>query len=213
MDPGIYDRISWFVCRTDSPEEKSHPVINGIVFAVKVFLILLMPVLFIYVDNWFTYRCADLIAAIDIILISDVVASILEFAIRKIRQHKDKDSEKKPCNLKLIAVANVVICLGIALYGSINARNVTMNKHTWTAERLQTSHTFAYASDIHAENSHMVKNLIKFKDQVNEAQPEFVILGGDVTDEKSSYEDMVNAWQIISEIDAPVYFVYGNHDR
>lgn len=51
MDPGIHHRISWFVCRTDSPEEKSHPVINGIVFAVKVFLILLMPVLFIYVDN------------------------------------------------------------------------------------------------------------------------------------------------------------------
>ena len=71
----------------------------------------------------------------------------------------------------------------------------------------------AYASDIHAENDHMIKNLIQFRDQVNEVQPEFVILGGDVTDERTSYEVMVEAWRIISEINAPVYFVYGNHDR
>lgn len=144
---------------------------------------------------------------------SDIAASVLEFAVRKIRQHKDKNAEKKPCRLVFLAVAETVICLCIALYGSINARHVIMNEHTWTAGGLKTPHTFAYVSDIHAENSHMAKNLIQFRDQVNQVQPEFVILGGDVTDEKTSHEDMLNAWRIISEIKVPVYFVYGNHDR
>ena len=193
--------------------KRKLPVINVIVFAVKVFLILLMPVLFIHVDNWFTYRCADLIAAIDIVLLGDVSASIVEFVVRMVKQYKDKSSGKQPCQIKLIAVTGAVISICIALYGSINARNVIMNEHTFTAGGLRQPHTFAYASDIHAENDHMIKNLIKFKDQVNEAQPEFVILGGDVTDEKTSYEDMVEAWKIISEINAPVYFVYGNHER
>ena len=193
--------------------KRKLPVINAIIFGIKVFLVLLMPVIFIHVDNWFTYRCADLVAVIDIVILSDVAASIVEFVVRNIRQLKDKSSEKQPCQIKMIAVIGAVVCIGVALYGSINARHVTMNTHTWAVEGLKQQHTFAYASDIHAEDDHMEKNLIKFRDQVNKMKPEFVILGGDVTDEKSSYDEMVHAWKIISEIDAPVYFVYGNHDR
>ncbi|MCR4762956.1 MAG: hypothetical protein K5696_05455 [Lachnospiraceae bacterium] len=58
--------------------KRKLPIINAIVFAVKLFLILLMPVLFIYVDTWFTYRCADLVAVMDIVLLSDIFASIVE---------------------------------------------------------------------------------------------------------------------------------------
>ncbi len=192
--------------------KRKLPVVNAIVFAVKAFLILYMPVLFINVDNWFTYRCADLIAVMDIVIISDVVASIVEFVVRKVRQRRDKSSEKQPCQTKLIAVTGAVVCICVALYGSINARDVVMNEHTWTAEGLKQPHTFAFASDIHAEDDHMIKNLMKFRDQVNAVQPEFVIIGGDVTDEKTSYEEMVEAWKIISEINVPVYFVYGNHE-
>ena len=49
--------------------------------------------------------------------------------------------------------------------------------------------------------------------QINAAAPEFVILGGDVTDELTSFNDMVLTYQNLSRIEAPVYFVYGNHDR
>lgn len=164
--------------------KRKLPVVNAIVFAVKAFLILYMPVLFINVDNWFTYRCADLIAVMDIVIISDVVASIVEFVVRKVRQRRDKSSEKQPCQTKLIAVTGAVVCICVALYGSINARDVVMNEHTWTAEGLKQPHTFAFASDIHAEDDHMIKNLMKFRDQVNAVQPEFVIIGGDVTDEQ-----------------------------
>ena len=68
--------------------KRKLPVINAIVFAVKIFLILFMPVLFIYIDNSFTYRCADLIASMDIVLLSDFAAGIVEIVVRKIRQHK-----------------------------------------------------------------------------------------------------------------------------
>ena len=192
---------------------KRHPLLKAVVFALKLFLILFMPVLFIHVDNWFTYRCADLIAAVDIVLISDVAADIAEAVVRHIRQLKSKSTAGLPCQTRLIAALGAVFCILIILYGSINAGNVIRNDHTWKAEGLRQPHTFAYASDIHAENDHMIENLIRFCDQVNEAKPEFVILGGDVTDEKTSYEVMVRTWQIISGIDAPVYFVYGNHDR
>lgn len=192
--------------------KRELPVIKAIIFVVKILLILYMPILFIYIDNWFTYRCADLIAATDIVLLGDFAAGIVEFVVRKVRQYRDKSSGRLPCQIKLIAVTGVIFCICITLYGSFNATHVVMNEHTWTAEGLRQKHTFAYASDIHAENDHMIKNLVKFRDQVNEAQPEFVILGGDVTDEKTSYEDMVEVWKIISEIKAPVYFVYGNHE-
>lgn len=189
------------------------PVLKAVVFVVRLFLILLMPILFIHVDNWFTYRCADLIAAVDIVLLSDAAAEIVESAVRRVRQFISKGSGKQPCQLRLIAALGAAFCILITLYGSINTGNVIRNDHTWKAKGLRQPHTFAYASDIHAENDHVIRNLARFCDQVNEAKPEFVILGGDVTDEKTSYEVMVRTWQIISEIDVPVYFVYGNHDR
>jgi predicted MPP superfamily phosphohydrolase len=40
-----------------------------------------------------------------------------------------------------------------------------------------------------------------------------VVLGGDITDELTSFEDMNRVYQILSDIDTPVYFVHGNHDR
>ncbi|MBR1452957.1 MAG: metallophosphoesterase, partial [Candidatus Methanomethylophilaceae archaeon] len=49
--------------------------------------------------------------------------------------------------------------------------------------------------------------------QVNESKAEFLILGGDTTDELTSYDDMIETFEILSTVKIPVYYVYGNHDR
>ncbi|MBQ9272964.1 MAG: metallophosphoesterase, partial [Mogibacterium sp.] len=50
-------------------------------------------------------------------------------------------------------------------------------------------------------------------DQINSENPEFVILGGDVTDELTTYDDMLATYMNLSALKAPTYFIYGNHDR
>lgn len=48
--------------------------------------------------------------------------------------------------------------------------------------------------------------------QVNQSDAKFLILGGDVTDELTTCEDMVETYRILSTVDIPMYMIYGNHD-
>ncbi len=111
---------------------------------------------------------------------------------RKRSSHTHELLEKYQTNTSIL-----VFCISLALYGSINARNVVMNEHTWTAEGLKQPHTFAYASDIHAEDDHMIKNLIKFRDQVNSMQPDPEFFGGRTYTDEQLVENIRAAGVII----------------
>ena len=44
-------------------------------------------------------------------------------------------------------------------------------------------------------------------------KPEFIILGGDITDDYTSKEEMEKTYKVFGELDIPVYYIHGNHDR
>ncbi len=187
--------------------------IKAIVFVVKLVLIVITAGLFFTINSKFTYRHGDILNGVYIVLVADAAADIVEFLIRFIKQHLDSTKEQKNCLLALIGILSAVFCVSYFVYGFMNATHVHMKQHTWKAEGISGSHTFAFASDLHADSAISMDLLREFCRQVNEADPEFVILGGDVTDELTSYDEMIEAYQILSEIRAPKYFIYGNHDR
>ena len=193
--------------------KKRIPALRVFVFVIKVLLIPAAALFFVAIESPVAYRRADIIAAAYIVLFSDVCASIVEYVIRKLRKSKEKRAKNSFCQLKLIGFLSIVFCLCIFAYGYVNAGNIKAKKHTWTAEGLTQAHTFAFAADLHVGSARSMENLQEFCRQVNEAAPEFVILGGDVTDELTSYDDMRTAYSVLSKIEAPVFFIYGNHDR
>ena len=95
----------------------------------------------------------------------------------------------------------------------MNSQQYVKTVHEWNAEGLIRPHTFAFVSDIHAGSAQPVEKLHDLCHQINESKPEFVILCGDVTDEFTTLEEMEATYAILSEIDAPTYYIYGNHDR
>ena len=193
--------------------KKKHPVIRVIVFILKVLLVPGMGLLFVAVESSFAYVRGDVLAAAYFAFFGDVLASIIEYIIRKIRKPGGKTAGKHVCRLALLGVLSLLFSMGFFAYGVFNAGDVRMKEHKWTAEGLQKTHTFAFAADLHASTSQSLDNLREFCIQVNAASPEFVILGGDITDELTSYENMAEAYSLLSKIEAPVYFIYGNHDR
>ena len=48
---------------------------------------------------------------------------------------------------------------------------------------------------------------------VKAEQPDFLVLGGDITDDYTTKEEMEATFALFKEIGFPVYYVYGNHDR
>ena len=191
--------------------KKEHRVARTIVFILKLLLIPASALLFVAIECRFSYAHGDIICALYVALIGDCAASIVEYLIRRLGKKTDQD--KAACKQKLIAVLSMVFCATVTIYGALNAWNITMRTHEWTAKGLTQEHTFAFAADLHTGSAQTMDTLREFVDQVNDADPEFVILGGDVVDELTSHEEMLETFDILSKLEAPTYFIYGNHDR
>ena len=101
----------------------------------------------------------------------------------------------------------------ILAFGIANAETIHTDAHRWQADGLDQEHTFAFAADLHTGSAQSMDALREFCRQVNASEAEFLILGGDITDELTTYDDMVETYRILSAIEIPVYMVYGNHDR
>lgn len=193
--------------------KKRHPIISAVLFLIKALLIILAALMFVAFVQPLTYNHGDVITAVYLALVGDVAASVVEYVIRRIRHAGSGKTGKPACMMKLNGVLSLIFCLCFFLYGTVNAGNVAEKSLEWQAEGLTAEHTFAFMADIHAGTAQPPETLEEVCRQINDAGPEFVILGGDITDELTSHEDMIEAYRILARIEAPVYFVYGNHDR
>ena len=186
--------------------------LRAVVFIFKLLLIPAVALLFVAIESKIAYRHGDLLCAAYVALIGDSAADAIEYLSRRIRGSKIVKG-RRGRNQKTIAALGFAFCLALTAYGYFNSQRFVRNVHEWSVDGLKREHTLAFVSDIHAGSAQPMEKLRDLCRQINESKPEFVILGGDVTDEFTTLEDMKLTYQILSEIEAPVYFIYGNHDR
>ena len=192
---------------------KHSRILRGVFFPVKLILIIAMALLFIAINSNISYQHGETLVALYIVFIGDVASSVVEYVIRFLHGRNSSKAEINPYRLGRHAIIYAGFCVCIFLYGFINAQVIKETKHVWTAEGITRSHTFAFVADLHVGSAQPLESLRKLCQDINDENPEFVILGGDVTDELTSFEDMTAAYEIFSTITSPVYFIYGNHDR
>ena len=84
---------------------------------------------------------------------------------------------------------------------------------TYTSDKLKTPHRFVFAADVHYGSSQSPAVVKKGLNAIKEAEPEFILLGGDITDEFTTKEEMQEIFRMIGELGIPAYYIYGNHDR
>ena len=76
--------------------QKDRPGLRIIIFWVKFLMIPGLSMLYMTVQSAFTYRFEREILAVYVALIGDVTASVVEYAVRRIRQCKEEKSGRKP---------------------------------------------------------------------------------------------------------------------
>lgn len=143
--------------------------------------------------------------ALYVVLLADAGADILYSIICAVRKSERKFGLYKALSLSLGILFFV--------YGTLNMQIVSPNYHTYESSKLSEEHKIIFAADIHVGSAQPFSVLEKeVKAMVNE-KPECIILGGDVTDDYTTREEMEKTFELFGSCGVPVYYLYGNHDR
>lgn len=108
-----------------------------------------------------------------------------------------------------------VVALGVTAYGSVAAADPTLTRTTHTSAALPQSFdgtTVALVTDLHAGVVHGADFAQKVVDRVNAAQPDLIVLSGDVVD--APFERHRSEIAPLAGLAAPlgVFAVTGNHE-
>ncbi len=192
---------------------KAARIVRVCLFPVKLFGVLLAALSLVAFDSEIAYQYGDILAALYIVLMGDVIADIIALVIGLTQNRANNQREHTARQWGKSAVLFACCCAGFFLYGFVNAGQINVVRHNWPARGITRPHTFAFAADLHVGSAQSMDALKALCAAINRENPEFVILGGDITDELTSRDEMAEAYRILSTIKAPVYFIYGNHDR
>ena len=111
----------------------------------------------------------------------------------------------------ILGVLVTVLCLG---YGSYNIKHVVATTYDLSSDKIDDLKIIEIA-DLHMSTSLDVLQLQKYCDEMSELNADLVVLTGDIFDENTPLDDMVDASKALSTIKNKlgIYYVYGNHDN
>ncbi|MBR2280879.1 MAG: metallophosphoesterase [Ruminococcus sp.] len=138
-------------------------------------------------------------------LLADAAAEIVFLIIRILRKRAAKTIVR--------LVAGMVAALLFLSYMVVNSQVVVPNYHTYKSSKLIRDHKIIYLSDLHYGHTQTKETVEQTFKNIKNEKPELLLLGGDITDEFTSKEDMEYIYNLIGSLGIPTYFDYGNHDR
>ncbi|MDD2635695.1 MAG: metallophosphoesterase [Bacteroidales bacterium] len=114
----------------------------------------------------------------------------------------------KPILFGIIAISISVLITG---YGIINASNIHTNHLRIELSNIDKNYRIVHLSDIHMGQFRGQKFLKKIVVKTNFENPDLVLITGDYAD--SRYALQPKYFEALKNINAPVLFVNGNHDK
>lgn len=113
----------------------------------------------------------------------------------------------------IIPLLCVLIVLG---FGYMEMKGVQVQNYTISTNKVLTQdYRIAFITDLHFGNTMNKNELKQYCQDISSYQPDIVFLGGDIIDEKTTYQQMQDAFAILGQINNQygIYYVYGNHDQ
>lgn len=98
-------------------------------------------------------------------------------------------------------------------YAVFNMLTVKPNYHTYTSKKLSGEHTLVFIADLHTGSAQPFSVTEKTVSDVRALNPDLTVLGGDIVDDYTTKEEMIETFRLFKDFETPVYYIYGNHDR
>ena len=180
-------------------------ILRAVIFVVKLVLLAGTAYVAVAVDTWISWNLNYTLGAFYLAIMGDLLSDIVTLPVVIIKK-------REGC-ITIQAVVALVLTLLILILGAVNMQNVRKNELTYTSEKLTRRHRFVFISDLHAGSSQSADTVEKTMLEIASQRPDFIVLGGDITDEFTTEDEMVTIYSLLGSMDVPVYFIYGNHDR
>ena len=138
-------------------------------------------------------------------LLMDLLHLIVHYPLRK-----TKWSSVWRCGL-----IPVIIAAGLVTFGFFHMRDVHETHYQVKSEKIRTPTRILFVSDLHSGNAMDCEKLEQYCEKMQKANPDLVILGGDIVDENTAKEDMQKTFAALGSIESTygTFYVFGNHDR
>ena len=156
-------------------------------------------------DSWMAWNAGLFFAALYAVLLGDAASDILcLICLEKTKRIDSRASQM---------IISAVCTLALLLYGTVNMQVVSPNYFTVGSEKLSQSYKAVFLADLHVGSSQSMATTEKTIRKAAAESPDIVILGGDITDEFTTKEEMERTFELLGELEVPMYYIYGNHDR
>lgn len=152
----------------------------------------------------FLRKVQPLMMALYVALLADALVDLIGAVVDAIRKQK-----RSFVPYKIVSVLCGVLLLS---YGVWNMQTVKPNAHTYCSDKLSTTHTVVFAADLHVGSAQPFETTKKTVEAMKALHPDCIILGGDITDDYSTKEEMEATFALFKDFENPVYYIYGNHD-
>lgn len=113
-----------------------------------------------------------------------------------------------------IAALGFVCILGFISWGCYRAFHPTIRTEQIVTDKLPhgASYKIAFLTDIHLGRILGHAYAAKLAARVNAQKPDFVLMAGDVIDERIFYVEQQDSLSALAQISAPTYIAFGNHE-
>lgn len=114
----------------------------------------------------------------------------------------------------ILAVAVTAAVMG---YAYVNMHRVIVTEYTIQTQKpiRESGYRIIFLSDLHFGTTMGREKLEDYCRRMKQEQPDLVVLGGDIVDEKTTLQEAGEAFQALAQISDTfgTFYVYGNHDK
>ncbi len=184
---------------------KSRYVLRIVLAIVKTALATVLAYVIMVVPSWFSRQGVYLTSALYVALCGDVISDIIMIPVTMIRKNRPY--------LGLNAIISLAATAAFMFYGMFCMQSVKCTEITYKSAKLTKPHRVVFMSDIHYGSAQTESGVRRTLEKMKELNPDFIVLGGDITDNFTGIEQMQAIYKMLGSLDIPVYYIYGNHDR
>ena len=184
---------------------KAGWVLRAVIFVIKFLLMTGVAYSMIALDSWVTWHMSYTLGAFYLALLGDLISDLVTLPVVIIKK-------REGC-ITIQAIVTLVMTILVLILGTVNMQNIKANELTYTSEKLTKRHRFVFIADLHIGSSQSPDTVQEAIFEIATLKPDFIVLGGDITDEFTTLDEMQTTYSLLASLDIPIYFVYGNHDR